>query len=143
MDDPGAAIAQVRRVLRPGGLLAVWSYALGAFGEPSLDQALRRFYSETVGPYWPPERAIIDAGFERLEFPFDELRAPEVVMEAAWSFEHFAGYLSTWSAVQRAAKAIGRDPLPEFLADLAPIWGSRAKRRVIRWPLSMRVGRVK
>ena len=37
----------------------VWSYALGAFGEPTLDEALRRFYSETVGPYWPAERAIM------------------------------------------------------------------------------------
>jgi SAM-dependent methyltransferase len=140
--DRDAFYTEARRVLRPGGLLAVWSYALGTFGEPALDQALRRFYAETVGPYWPAERAIIDAGFDRLEFPFDELRAPEVVMEAEWSFEHFAGYLSTWSAVQRATKAMGRDPLPEFLDDVAPIWGGRAERRVIRWPLAMRVGRV-
>jgi SAM-dependent methyltransferase len=140
--DRNAFYAEARRVLRPGGLLAVWSYALGAFGEPALDAALRRFYSETVGPYWPAERAIIDAGFERLEFPFEELHPPEVAMEAAWSFEHFAGYLSTWSAVQRATKATGRDPLPAFLNAVAPMWGARAETRVIRWPLGLRVGRV-
>jgi SAM-dependent methyltransferase len=134
--DRNEFYAEVRRVLRPGGLFAVWSYALGMFGEPTLDEALRRFYSETVGPYWPVERAIIDAGFERLDFPFDELRAPAVMMEAAWSFEHFAGYLSTWSAVQRATKATGRSPLPEFLNDVAPMWGEQAGVRVIRWPLA-------
>jgi SAM-dependent methyltransferase len=140
--DRDAFYAEVRRVLRPGGLIAVWSYALGAFGEPALDAALRRFYSETVGPYWPAERAIIDAGFERLEFPFEELHPPEVAMEAAWSFEHFAGYLSTWSAVQRARKATGSDPLPEFLVEVEPMWGAKGEQRVIRWPLAMRVGRV-
>jgi SAM-dependent methyltransferase len=140
--DRSAFYAEARRVLSPGGLLAVWSYALGSLGEPALDEALRRFYSETVGPYWPAERAIIDAGFERLEFPFRELHQPGFAMEAAWSVEHFAGYLSTWSAVQRARKATGRDPLPEFMEIVRSLWGSSARTRVIRWPLSMRVGRT-
>lgn len=140
--DRDGFYAEARRVLRPGGLLAVWSYALGAFGEPALDEALRRFYTETVGPYWPAERRIIDAGFDRLEFPFDELRPPVIDMAASWSFEQFAGYLSTWSAVQRARKATGRDPLPEFLESVAPVWSAGAGRRVIHWPLALRVGRV-
>ena len=140
--DRSAFYVESRRVLRPGGLLAVWSYALGSFGVPPLDEALRRFYSETVGPYWPAERAIIDAGFERLEFPFRELHQPEFAMEATWSVEHFAGYLSTWSAVHRARKATGRDPVPEFMQSVRSLWGSGPPTRVIRWPLSMRVGRV-
>lgn len=140
--DRDSFYAEARRVLRAGGLLAVWSYMLGSFGEPALDEALRRFYSETVGPYWPPERAVIDAGFDRLEFPFDELRSPGFVMEAEWSLEHFAGYVSTWSAVQRARKATGRDPLPAFVESVASMWGAEAGTRNIRWPLSMRVGRV-
>jgi SAM-dependent methyltransferase len=140
--DRDAFYAEARRVLRPGGLLAVWSYALGAFGEPALDEALQRFYSETVGPYWPAERAIIDAGFAQMEFPFAELHAPDLVMDAHWTFDQFAGYLSTWSAVQRARKATGRDPLPAFLELIAPSWGPSMQGRRIGWPLAIRIGHV-
>jgi SAM-dependent methyltransferase len=140
--DRDAFYAEARRVLVPGGLLAIWSYALGVFGEPALDEALRRFYSETVGPFWPAERSIIDAGYAALEFPFDELTPPPIVMEVSWSLDQLAGYLSTWSAVQRARSATGRDPLPGFVAALEPRWGDGTMRRTLRWPLAMRVGRT-
>jgi hypothetical protein len=44
--------------------------------------------------------------------------------------------------VQRARKATGTDPLPEFLEEVEPMWGAKGEQRVIRWPLAMRVGRV-
>jgi SAM-dependent methyltransferase len=131
-----------RRVLIPGGIIAVWSYALAAFDVPEIDTAMRRFYTDTVGPYWPPERAIIDAGYDRLEFPFDELSAPPMTMEAQWSLDHLAGYVSTWSAVWRARTATGRDPLPTFLASISSAWGSPHAVRRIHWPLAIRAGRV-
>jgi SAM-dependent methyltransferase len=134
--------AEVRRVLVPGGVLAVWSYALGQFGEAVIDGAIGRFYETTVGPFWPPERKVVDEGYERIEFPFGELTPPPIVMNARWDFARLAGYLSTWSAVKRARAATGVDPLPAFLEELAPLWGSEATTRAIRWPLSIRVGRV-
>src|SRR6476661_897619 len=54
--DREGFFAEVDRVLRPGGLLAVWSYGLLAI-EPAIDARLHHFYSNTVGPYWPSERA--------------------------------------------------------------------------------------
>ncbi|MDB4881408.1 MAG: Methyltransferase type 11 [Gemmatimonadetes bacterium] len=140
--DRDAFYAEARRVLVPGGLLAVWSYALGTFSEPALDEALRRFYEETVGPFWPPERSIIEDGYRSLELPFDELEPPDVVMEATWTLDQLAGYLSTWSAVQRARIATGNDPLPDFLRVLAQRWGANVESRTIRWPLAIRVGRT-
>jgi hypothetical protein len=141
--DQAAFHEEARRTLVAGGVVAVWSYALGAFGDPGIDGAIGQFYRGTVGAYWPPERAEVDEGYARIDFPFDELVPPPLSMEADWAFGQLAGYLSTWSAVRRARDATGIDPLPEFLARLEPLWGDPSAVRTIRWPLAIRVGRVR
>jgi hypothetical protein len=52
------------------------------------------------------------------------------------------GYIDTWSAVREAEKSVGRRPAVSFAEALAKVWGSPDRRRTIRWPLSMRVGRL-
>ena len=52
------------------------------------------------------------------------------------------GYVETWSAVQAMEKAEGRAPMEAFRRNLARAWGAEAMVRCVRWPLSMRVGRV-
>jgi SAM-dependent methyltransferase len=74
--DRQAFYAEARRVLAPRGVIAVWTYGPCELGDPSLDAAMRRFHDETVGPYWPAERALVVRGLADVEFPFDELRAP-------------------------------------------------------------------
>jgi len=65
--------AEVARVLKPGGVLALWGY--GRMVLPGdMDAPFRRFYGETVGPYWPPERALIDDAYRSLDFPFAEIQ---------------------------------------------------------------------
>ena len=140
-DRPGF-YAEVRRVLAPGGVLAVWSYGLCTFGDDALDAAVRRFHGETVGPFWPPERTLVDEGYVGLELPFAELSAPLLTMEAWWTLEQFAGYLSTWSAVQRARASTGTDSLPGFVQTLRERWGAGESARRIKWPLVLRAGRA-
>ena len=45
--------AEVRRVARPGALLAVWSYYNSRI-EPAVDAVLLRYAEEVVGALWPP-----------------------------------------------------------------------------------------
>jgi SAM-dependent methyltransferase len=140
--DRPAFYAEVKRVLTPRGVLAAWSYGLCTLGDAALDAELRRFHDETVGPYWPPGRALVDAGYEGLDLPFDELSPPPLAMEARWTLEEFAGYLSTWSAVQRARASTGMDPLPALVEALRARWGAEKSGRRIEWPLAVRAGRV-
>ena len=140
--DRDLFFAEARRALVPRGVLAVWSYGLCALGDPALDAALRRFHGETVGPYWPAERALVDAGYDQLAFPFDEILSPGFAMTADWTLEQLAGYVDTWSAVQRARAESGKDPLPELVATLHAAWGPAGSSRIVRWPLSLRAGRV-
>ena len=140
--DRDLFFAEARRTLVPGGVLAVWSYGLCTLGDPALNEALRRFHGETVGPYWPAERALVDAGYDGLEFPFDEVPSPGFAMSVDWTLAQLEGYVGTWSAVQRARAETGLDPLPQLIDSLRGAWGPEGSSRAVRWPLSVRAGRL-
>lgn len=130
---------EVRRVLRPGGLLAIWNYGLCTI-DPAVDGLVDRFYNGTVGPYWPPERKHAETAYRLLEFPFPEIALPKLNLEVDWTAAEFATYLRTWSAVARYQKAHGTDPVTDFEPGLTKAWGG-GRRRVV-WPLGGRLGRI-
>ena len=131
--------AEVRRVLRPGGVLAVWTYDLLRV-TPDVDRVLGRYYRDLVGPYWPPERRHVEAAYQTIPFPFEELDVPAFEIEARWSVADVRGYLGTWSATQRYKDAEGRDPVGVIGPELEAAWGE-ADVRPVRWPLYVRAGR--
>ncbi len=132
---------EVCRVLRPGGVVAVWCYGL-PFISPAVDPRLRAFYTGTVGPYWPPERRHVDTGYRSLPFPFPELQVPGFEILAHLDLPSLGQYLRTWSAVKRYQASHSGDPVADLLEELASCWGPAGELRPVRWPLSMRVGRV-
>ncbi|MFN2425876.1 MAG: class I SAM-dependent methyltransferase [Candidatus Binatia bacterium] len=131
--------AEVQRVLKPGGVVAEWGYGL-AFINPQIDVPVMNFAGVTVGPYWPPERALIDSAYADVPFPFEKLDAPAFAMQACWELDRFIAYLGTWSSVAGYRRAHGSDPLPALRNELAPLWADGE--REIRWPLVLRVGRA-
>lgn len=137
--DRPAFFAEVDRTLRAGGALAVWSYGLLSVSS-AIDALLRALYVDVLGPYWPKERALVDSGYAGIALPYAEVTGPDLTIEAMWTLPQLAGYLSTWSAVGRYRKAVGSDPLPDFVQDVASVWSDTEPRRV-RWPLLVRLGR--
>lgn len=137
--DLGRFYREVRRVLTPAGVLAVWSYNLLRI-DPAIDALLDAYYWHTLRPYWPPERKWIENGYRDLAFPFREEEAPSFSMTANWRLEQLLGYLGTWSATQRYCKEQGMDPLDELRPRIQAAWGGQERTRTIRWPLSLRVG---
>ena len=131
--------AEAKRVLRPGGVLALWAYELSGI-TPEIDAAVLRFYRGPIERYWPPERRHIEHGYRSIEFPFAELTFPLATMELDWTLEQFAAYLRSWSAVEKFKQDRGFDPLAELVAELRPMWGDGVRR--ITWPLIGRIGRV-
>lgn len=141
-----AFVSEVRRVCRPGGVLAAWSYGLGKVLVPSradeVALALQRFYGSTVGPYWPPERRLVEAGYATLQLPFERITLPAFAMEATWSLPELLGYLRTWSAVKGYREALGHDPVEAFGQELAVLWGEPAQAYPVQWPLKLLAARV-
>jgi len=138
--DQSKFYAEVQRILKPGGYLAVWSYGLMKI-TPEIDALIGHLYANILGPYWPFERKQVEEGYQHIDFPFAEVSVPAFAMTAEWSLTHLLGYLSTWSALQRYIKT-QQDPLTEIGPQLAQCWGEHGARRTVNWPLSVRVGKV-
>jgi SAM-dependent methyltransferase len=139
--DLPAFYAEARRVLRPRGIVALVTYGIIEMDEP-VHEVVRHFYRDVVGPYWPPERRHVEEGYRAFDFPFAEFPAPPLAIEATWNLGELTGYADTWSATRAAEKALGRAPIERFRRDLAEAWGEPEARRTVRFPLSLRVGRV-
>src|SRR5688572_13100325 len=139
--DMPAFFREAERVAVKGGLVAVWTY-----GNPTIDAGvdglLEPFYRDIVGPYWPPERRLIERLYQDVHVPFAPVAAPEMSIEMPMTLDALAGYVGTWSAVQRYREAVGSDPLPGLVDALARIWGDPASAKPTRWPMAIRAGRV-
>lgn len=133
--------AEARRVLRPRGVVAVWTYRLLSIAA-ELDAIIRRFYQDTVGPFWPAERRLTEEGFHTIEFPFAEFAVPEFTIEQRLTLDDVTGYIRTWSATRGFVRQYGRDPVEELAAELAPLWGDLRTPRPARWPVAVRAGRT-
>lgn len=132
---------EVNRVVVRGGTIAVWSYGQVRV-EPRIDEVVDTLYRETIGSYWPSERAHVDNGYRDLAFPFEPIRSPSFEMARQWTLDQLLGYIGTWSAVQRYRRANGGAELGDFAARLAARWGDPSTTRQVNWPLLVRAGRV-
>lgn len=129
--------AEVRRVGKPGAVLAVWGYHL-----PVIDRWLESYYRETVGPYWPERFHYLHDRYRTLPFPFEEIESPEFSIEAEWDLTALRGFLASWSATRRYVEANGPEAIERSFGSLARRWGGENDRRRIRWPLFLRIGRL-
>src|SRR5688572_11580489 len=118
---------EVERVLKPGGVLAVWAYAVFT-STPEIDRVVDHLYRDVVGPFWPPDRGMIEP-----------VAPPPFAMEKAWTVDDAIGYLGTWSATRGFIEAHGHDPVATVRDELLRVWGDGA--RTVRWPLYLKVAR--
>jgi SAM-dependent methyltransferase len=137
--DRDAFFREARRLLVPGGVIAVWCYSLLEI-DGRVDRLVRRFYEETLRPYWPPERRLVDEGYRTINFPFTEFDLPPLAIEQELTLDQLGGYLRTWSATQRFVEERGEDPVAPLVAQIAAVWGAPSAARPTRWPLSVRAG---
>jgi SAM-dependent methyltransferase len=134
--------AECRRVLVPDGVFAAWTYEKFRI-DPEVDALVDTFYTQVVGPFWPPERRYVEEGYRTLPFPWREQPIPAFTLETRWDLDQVMGYLATWSAVQRYKEAHDhRDPLPALRSQLERVWPVDRDARLVAWPIHLRLGRA-
>lgn len=135
--DFEAFYAEVKRTLKPGGVLAVFGYGVMMIDE-EVDPVIHKLYKSILGTHWDEERKFIDEGYLTIPFPFKELLAPEFFITTYWNFDQLIGYLNTWSAVQHYKKANDSSPLDLVSSELQEAWGDGQKE--VKFPILLRVG---
>jgi ubiquinone/menaquinone biosynthesis C-methylase UbiE len=137
--DVNAFHQEVRRVAKPGAVIAEWGYGLVQLGT-DLDSVMLDFYRNRIGPYWDPQRTYIDTAYATLPFPFADAQRVKFTSRQTWSLKRFLNYLRTWSAVRQYIHENEEDPIIGLGEELAPLWGDGE--RDVQFPIFLRVGRV-
>lgn len=140
-----AFFAEVKRVLKPGGVLAVVGYNTAITGIDEVDAVYKEFCFDYLWKKncWAMERGSLNEGYVYVDFPFEEFQAPEFNIEMQWNYQDYLSYLRTWSAVKKYHQLFNEDPVETFVEPrIQDHWPSRDEARVVRFPLVLRVGRV-
>lgn len=110
-------VAHVRPLLRDGGILAAWNYQTCRVNPPAIGAAVDAMDQMLMAKgYWPPERKHVDDNYASLVADIHTTGAFKLVhQEQLLHSVHMTVadallYFSTWSGVQRFAKAHPNGP---------------------------------
>jgi SAM-dependent methyltransferase len=135
--DLTAFFNEAQRLLKPGGVLAIWGYGL-IQTSGTLGDTLRLYY-ESLSAYWDAERRHIDNAYSTIAFPFTTIETPSFSIDVEWTIEQLLGYLSTWSAAKIYIAKHKLDPLLQIQDAIHEQWGSNDVRS-FSFPLFMKMG---
>ena len=138
--DQSGFFATCDRVLKPSGILAVWSYRQCTVNA-AVDTVVSHLYGETLDAWWPPERRLVEEQYQSVDFPFTRVRnPPDFNLSKRWTVDQFLAYLRSWSATQRYMAEQGSDPVAEVEQAVRKGWGESLE-KAVQWPLTLIVCR--
>jgi SAM-dependent methyltransferase len=139
--DLGRFYSEVRRVVRPGGVLAAWTYHVGHV-EPPFDRIFDHFYRDVLREYFSPGARLVDERYEAITLPGAPIQAENFSMSAGWNLDQMLDFVASWSGTQKYIAERGEDPAALIARELEDEWGGRSRVHVVRWPLYMRISRL-
>jgi len=132
---------ELRRVARPGAVLAERGYGLLRTDDADINQVLDHFHDITTGPYWDSNRWHITEEYARLPFPGEAVHTAHFGVPGRWRVADLLGYLRTWSAAGNYARQHeGADVVALVEDELTRRWGPGE--RAVTTPVFARAGRV-
>lgn len=130
--------AEVKRVGKTGGVIAVWCYSLLKISE-EIDEIINDYHFNTLDTYWDPERKYLDDDYANVPFPFEKMETKPFTIELDWTMEQLEGYFETWSALQKFMKANSFSPVPALMDKIKLYWGDSETRKII-FPIHLKLG---
>ena len=132
---------EIRRVVKPGGVIAVWTYYTPKFGN-NIDAIIERLAHDVLKDYWDERVHYVVDEFHDLPFPFEPIEAPAFRTDMRWDMEDLLSYFETWSSSVKYREDKDARPTDLIRSDLAQVWGDPKQKQDLHFPLYMRLGRV-
>jgi SAM-dependent methyltransferase len=139
--DFEAFYKEVRRTLKPNGIIAAWAYQNPSIS-PELDSIITKLHDEILGNYWLTENRYVEKAYTTIPFPFKEIESPQFYSEKTMDLNDFVGFLNTWSATQRFIRQNNTNPVDMLYEELLNSWGVIDHKKTISWKLILKVGVV-
>ncbi len=132
---------EVRRVIRPGGAIAIWAYYVPTIN-PTIDELVKRYYFDILDKYWSPETYHGRCNYRTLLFPFTEIQTPVFACRMEWQLENLIGFFRSFSPATVYEKQHGSHPVAIIAADLAKAWGKPETTRLVEFPIFTKFARL-
>ncbi len=136
---------EVRRVLKPGGLLAVFGYDWFFINE-KIDAVVEKAILAPLRPHWAENNQLLWDGYRTIKFPDDfpehELALPPFAIHLRWSLEDLLAYVQTWSAARKFIDVGNPNFFSQVRAQLAEVWGTPECQLDVVMPIHIRVAKL-
>lgn len=141
--NTNAFFEEVRRVGKPGGIIACWGYG-EAFTASPADEVIQLFYHQILKGFWPPERKHIDTAYQEIAFPFQQVNTDvsQLHIEKHYSFYDLLGYFQSWSAVKQFQQQKQQNPVDLIRDSLREKWENPNLKKAVKWPLFIKIGTI-
>ena len=132
---------EVKRVLKPKGIIAVWTYGLPQISL-EIDKLTLHFHDKIVGKFWQRENKFVSEEYKTIPFPFKEIETPSFQFRRELYRSDLLGLFRSWSATQRYKDQIGKDPISKIENDLQNIWKKPKETKLTTWSIFLRAGKT-
>lgn len=133
--------AQVRRVLKPDGIIAAWCYQIPKINA-QIDPILTQFHDITLGKYWVHANHLVDAEYTTIDFPFNRIETPAFQSQKNLNLQGLIDYLNTWSATQKYIADIKINPTLALHQELLNVWQNPLEELTLTWKFHLLVGNL-
>lgn len=132
--------SEVKRVLKPEGIIAVWTYSLPRISS-EIDKLILHFHDNIVGEFWQKENQLVAEEYKTIPFPFNEIETPSFKFQKEITLEDLKGLLISWSATQRYKDKNGTDPIIQIEKELDNLWKKLDETQLATWDIFLKVGK--
>ncbi len=131
---------EVKRVLKPGGTICLWTYKDPTSTDADVTAALKIVSQSLLGKYWPENAKDIFQRYREIPFPYEIIPTPNFEITTDLNRDELVGYISSWSATQKYIDENGPNALIAVADSLAKVWANPTERKQFSFKMFVLLG---